>query len=167
VPAGTQLFFNPAATTAGVTLFSVSPGAVSRRPAPGYTGSLYPDNKLLANGTLSPNSYPGYLSSPMERYSLFATGYYDLSDDMTFYVQGNFDQNETSTEIIGYSPAFNQWSVLVPRDAAHPVPDQLATILDARPNPSAPWSLYDQMDYLGPRQISTNTYTYEVLAGLR
>jgi outer membrane receptor protein involved in Fe transport len=167
VPAGTQLFFNPGATTADATLFSVTPGAVSRRPAPGYTGSLYPDNKLLANGTLSPNSHPGYLSSPMERYSLFATAYYDIADNMTFYVQGNFDQNETSTEIIGYSPAFNQWSVLVPRDAAHPVPGQLATILDARPNPNAAWSLYDQMDYLGPRQISTNTFTYEVLAGLR
>lgn len=167
VRAGTQLFFNTAPTTAGATLFSVTPGAVSGRPAPGFTGQLYPDNKLLANGTLSPNSVPGYLSSPLERYSLFANAYYDVTDSLTFYVQGNFDQNETATEIIGYSPAFNQWSVSIPRDAAHPVPAELAAILDGRPNPAAPWQFYKQLDYLGPRQISTNTYTYELLAGLR
>jgi outer membrane receptor protein involved in Fe transport len=167
VRAGTQLFFNTAPTTAGATLFSVTPGAVTGSPAPGFEGTLYPDNKLLANGTLSPNSVPGYLSSPLERYSLFANAYYDVTDSITFYVQGNFDQNETATEIIGYSPAFNQWSVSIPRDAAHPVPTELATILDGRPNPAAPWQFYKQLDYLGPRQISTNTYTYELLAGLR
>lgn len=167
VTAGTQLFFNTAPTTGGATLFSVTPGAVSGEPAPGFQGPLYPDNKFLANGTLSPNSFTGFLSSPLERYSLFANAHYDVTDDVTFYVQGSFDQNETTTEIIGYSPAFNQWSVNIPRDAAHPVPDELATILDARPNPNAPWTLYKQLDYLGPRQISTNTYTYEMLAGVR
>ncbi|BBC71147.1 TonB-dependent receptor [Altererythrobacter sp. B11] len=167
VPNGTQLFFNTAPTVGEATLFSVAPGSVSGAPAPGFEGTLYPDNKLLADGTLSPNSYPGLLSSPMERYSMFATGYYEVADNIEFYVQGNFDQNETMTEIIGYSPAFNQWSVTVPRDGAHAVPDEFATILNNRANPNAPWSLYKQMDYLGPRQISTNTYTYEVLAGFR
>jgi outer membrane receptor protein involved in Fe transport len=164
---GTQLFFNTAPTTGGATLFSVSPGAVSGKAAPGFSGTLYPDNKFLANGTLSPNSFPGFLSSPLQRYSAFASGHYDFSDNLTFYVQGNFDQNKTTTEIIGYSPAFNQWSVLIPRDAAHAVPGELATILDARANPAAPWSLYKQLDYLGPRQITTDTHTYEVLAGVR
>ncbi|MXP40742.1 TonB-dependent receptor [Altererythrobacter soli] len=167
VSAGTQLFFNTAPTVAGSTLFSVSPGRVSGAPAPGFTGPLYPDNKLLANGTLSPNSFPGFLSSPLERYSLFARANYEVSSNLDFYVQGSFDQNETTTEIIGYSPAFNQWSVLIPRDAAHPVSPELATILDARPNPAAPWALYKQLDYLGPRQITTTTHTYEVLFGAR
>lgn len=167
VRAGTQLFFNTAATTDGATLFSVAPGAVSGSPAPGFNGTLYPDNKFLGDGTLSPNSYPGFLSSPVERYSLFATGYYDIADKVTFYVQGSFDQNETMTEIIGYSPSFNQWSVTVPRDGAHAIPSELETILNARPNPDAAWSLYRQLDFLGPRQISTTTYTYEALAGLR
>ncbi|HEX9805482.1 MAG TPA: TonB-dependent receptor [Alteraurantiacibacter sp.] len=167
VAAGTQLFFNTAPTVAGSTLFSVTPGAVSGASAPGFEGSLYPHNKLLANGTLSPNSFPGFLSSPLERYSLFATARYEVSDNLEFYVQGSFDQNETTTEIIGYSPAFNQWSVLIPRDAAHPVSPELTTILDARTNPDAPWSLYKQLDYLGPRQITTTTHTYEVLFGAR
>lgn len=164
---GTQLFFNTAPTTAGATLFSVSPGRVTGAPAPGFASTLYPDNKFLTNGTLSPNSFPGFLSSPLERYSLFAAGYYEVADNIEFYVQGNFDQNDTTTEIIGYTPAFNQWSVTIPSDAAHPVPPELATILNARTNPAAPWSLYKQLDYLGPRQIDTTTYTYEVLAGLR
>jgi outer membrane receptor protein involved in Fe transport len=167
VRAGTQLFFNTASTTDGATLFSVSPGAVSGSPAPGFEGPLFPDNKFLADGTLSPNSVPGFLSSPLERYSLFANAYYDVTDNVTFYVQGSFDQNETTTEIIGYSPAFNQWSVSIPRDAAHAIPDELATILDGRADAAAPWQFYKQLDYLGPRQISTNTYTYEMLAGVR
>jgi len=164
---GTQLFFNTAPTLHGASLFAVSPGRVTGAPAPGFASGLYPDNKFLANGSLSPNSFTGYLSSPLERYALFAAGYYEIADNIEFYVQGNFDQNETGTEQIGYSPAFNQWSVNIPRDAAHPVPAELATILNARANPNAPWTLYKQLDYAGPRQITTNTYTYEVLAGLR
>ena len=167
VPAGTQLFFNTAPSADGATLFAVSPGVVSGAPAPGFNTTLYPDNKLLANGTVSPNSFPGFLSSPVERYSLFATAFYEISPAFEFYVQGNFDQNEVTTEIIGYSPAFNQWAVNVPRDGAHAVPSELATILNARANPSAPWTLYKQLDYAGPRQITTNTYTYEVLMGAR
>ena len=164
---GTQLFFNTASTVDGATLFAVNPGRVSGLPAPGFDSQLYPDNKILANGTLSPNSFPGFLSSPVERYSLFATAYYEIADGHEFYVQGNFDQNDTTTEIIGYTPAFNQWSVTIPRDGAHPIPDELATILNARSNPNAPWTLYKQLDYAGPRQISTNTHTYEVVVGLR
>jgi iron complex outermembrane receptor protein len=167
VRVGSQVFFNTAPTTAGATLFSVTPGAVSGRPAPGFSSTLYPDNKLLANGTLSPNSVPGFLSSPLDRYSLFATARYEVNDNVEFYVQGNFDHNETTTEIIGYSPAFNQWSVTVPRDGAHSVPTELETLLNSRANPNAPWALYKQLDYLGPRQITTTTHTYEVLAGVR
>ena len=167
VPNGTQLYFNTAPTTSGATLFSVAPGSVSGKPAPGFNSQLYPDNKFLANGTLTPNSFSGYLSSPVERYSLFATAYYEVSPALELYVQGNFDQNEVTTEVIGYSPAFNQWSVNIPRDAAHPVPDELGRILNARATPNAPWTLYKQLDYAGPRQISTNTYTYEVLIGAR
>jgi len=167
VPAGTQLFFNTAPTVAGSTLFSVTPGAVSGQPAPGFDGQLYPHNKLLEDGTLSPNSFAGFLSSPLERYSLFANAYYEIFDGHEIYVQGSFDQNETTTEIIGYSPAFNQWSVMIPRDGAHAVSPELKTILDARADPSAPWALYKQLDYLGPRQITTTTHTYEVLFGIR
>jgi len=167
VTAATQLFFNTAATTAGATLFSVTPGVRSGRTAPGFTGTLYPDNKILTNGTLSPNSYTGFISSPLDRYSMFASAYYEVSDNLTFYTQANFDQNETTTEVIGYTPAFNQWSVTIPYDAAHAVPGELATILNARSNPTAPWTLYKQMDYLGPRQITTTTHTYEVVFGAR
>ncbi len=167
VAQGTQLFFNTAGSTADASLFSISPGVVSRSPAPGFEGGLYPDNKFLANGALTANSYPGFISSPLDRYSLFAAAHYDVSDNLTFYTQANFDQNETTTEVIGYSPAFNQWSVNIPFTASHAVPDELATILNARPNPAADWTLYKQMDYLGPRQITTKTHTYELLVGAR
>lgn len=171
VRAGTQLFFNTAPTLDQATLFSVSPGRVTGSPAPGFDpnlSALYPHNKFLADGSLSPNSLTGFLSSPLERYSAFAAGRYEFSDSLEFYLQGSFDQNDTATEVVGYAPAFNQFSVEIPRDNAHPVPQELAVLLDARPNPNAPWTLNKQLDYLGiTRQIQNTTYTYELLAGIR
>ncbi|PQA89540.1 TonB-dependent receptor plug domain-containing protein [Hyphococcus luteus] len=161
------LYFNTAPTTDAATLFSVAPGAVSGDPAPGFEGELFPNNKLLSDGSLSPNSVPGFLSLPLQRYSAFTKGHYELHDNVTFYVQGRFDQTETSTEVLGYAPAFNQWSVSIPYDSDHPVPDELATILDNRDNPTANWQLYKQLDYLGPRQITTTSTTYEFLGGFR
>ncbi|MCK5745989.1 MAG: TonB-dependent receptor plug domain-containing protein, partial [Oricola sp.] len=161
------LYFNTAPTTAGATLFSVAPGDNSGLPAPGFDSGLFPDNKFLSDGSLSPNSVPGFISLPLERYSGFAKGHYDIHDNVTFYMQARFDQTETTTEVLGYSPSFNQWSVSIPYDAAHEVPDELATILDNRTNPTANWQLYKQLDYLGPRQVTTTATTFEFLGGFR
>lgn len=121
VPASSIIYFNPAAATSASTVFSLTPGAVSKMPAPGYTGGFGDDYKLLTNGTLSSNSPNGFLSLPLTRYSLFANGHYDLNDHVSFYVQANFDQNQTTTMAGNHAPAANQWSVNIPVDAGHPV----------------------------------------------
>jgi outer membrane receptor protein involved in Fe transport len=161
------LYFNPAATTAGATLFSVAQGAVDGRAAPGYTGSLAPDNKILSNGSLSSNTTDGYMSLPLTRYSVFAHGHYDVNDHVSFYVQANFDENQTKTQSGAYAPAVNQWAVTIPRDAAHPVPTELATLLNSRTTPNAAWTLNKVLDYVGHTTLQTTTNTYEMLAGVR
>ena len=167
IPSSAILYFNPAATTTGATLFSVAPGAVSHRPAPGYTGDLFPNYKMLSNGSLASNAPSGFLSLPLTRYSLFANGHYDVNPHLTFYVQANFDQNDTRTQSGASAPAVNQWSTTIPYDALHPVPAELATILDSRAAPKAAWTLNKELDYLGPTSLSTNTNTHELLAGVR
>ena len=161
------LYFNTAPTTSGGTLFSVTPGLVSGLPAPGYTGSLYPNNKYLTNGTLSSNATKALLSIPLERYSMFTSAHYDVNDNMTVYVQANFDENQTTATLGNSVSAFNQWSAQIPVDSAHPVPAELASILASRTNATAPWTLYNSLDYLGPESITTNTNTYEMLAGVK
>lgn len=168
------LYINPAATTAGATLFSIAPGAVSGKPAPGYTGAVGPDYKYLSNGSLASNARNGFIALPLTRYSAFASAYYNVADNVEAYLQANFNQSDTSTEINNFTPAALQWSVAIPYDAAtngvasgHPVPTELATILNARANPNAPWGLNKELNYMGPRSIKTKTYTYEILAGVR
>lgn len=163
----TSFYFNPAATTAQATVFSVNPGAVSGRSAPGYTGAIDSRYKYLSNGTLSSNTPNGYLSLPLTRYSLFANGHYDLNDHAIVYMQANFDSNTTRTQSGASAPAVNQWSVLVPYDANHPVPAELATLLNSRTANTAPWQLNKELDYLGSTSLRTGTDTYEILAGVR
>jgi iron complex outermembrane recepter protein len=168
VTGGNTLYFNPASTTAGSTLFQVTPSA-SGRAAPGYTGDLFPKYKLLSNGGLANNNTDAFMSLPMERYSLFAHGHYEVNDHAQFYVQASFDQNETKTQSGAYAPAASQWAVTIPRDAAHPVPAEVATILDGRSaaTRNSPWTLYKVLDYMPSTSLTTVTNTYETLAGLR
>jgi outer membrane receptor protein involved in Fe transport len=187
------IYFNKAATTGAATLYSVNPGNVSRIPAIGYTGPLAPNYKLNSAGQLDSNDTNGYLSLPLTRYSLFANAHYDISPHVTAYVQANFDENETKTALSGQVPAVNQWGVQIPYDpttdspvlpgttstpnpnfiafgapgAQHPVPTELAILLNARPTPDATWQLNDELDYLGPRSLDTTTDTYEILGGIK
>jgi outer membrane receptor protein involved in Fe transport len=162
----TTFYFNPASATSGSTLFALTPGKISGK-APGFTGTLYPNSKFLSNGTLSSNAPEGFLSLPLERYSVFANGHYDVNDHVTVYGQANFDQNRTQTQQGFAAPSFNQWALSIPHDAAHPVPAELETLLDSRANPSAPWTLYHQLNYLGPERMETTTHTYELLGGVK
>ncbi|MET0290798.1 MAG: TonB-dependent receptor [Steroidobacteraceae bacterium] len=189
VAAGTALYFNQAASTAAATLFKVGQGSVSNRLSPGYTGSLYPGdshtkgvnyvyNRYNAAGglpnqqTLTTNFTGGYLQIPLERYSLFTNAHYEFSDNAEVYVQASFDENVTQTSNGQWVPAGNQWGVTIPRDAAHPIPGELATILDSRGAPGsaaqlAPWTLNWNLTFMPQNQLTTTAHTYELLAGVR
>jgi outer membrane receptor protein involved in Fe transport len=178
----TAFYFLPGATTADATIFVPSPGSISGDPAVGYTGPLYPEYKIARNGSLQSNTTEGYLSLPLEDYSAFLAGHYDITDHVEFYVQGNLDHKELTTQPGSYVIAFNQWTVNVPRDGQHPVPDSLATLLDSRTTsidgfgnpvpgtgPMSPWVFQQSADRLGLplTALHNKTNTFELLTGFR
>lgn len=178
-----NLFFNPASALTGVTLFSNVHGLRSNITAPGFNQPVT-DNYRYVNvrnaagnviaQDLQSNANQGLISLPLKRYSLFASAYYDLTDDVTFYVQGNFNETQTQTLDPQVSASYLQWGAAVPFDAAtcgaavnHPVPQVLCDVLRSRPGPNDPWEMVRPLDFLGPRSLDNTNTTYEVLAGLR
>jgi outer membrane receptor protein involved in Fe transport len=165
-PAGTvtnttALYFNTAPATAGSTVFSVSPGTGGQK-APGYTGGTYPLYKYLSDGSLATNNNPsGPISAGLKQYSFFGSGTYTINDYVNVDAQGYYTRTTTDTAFGTPIPAVNQWGVVIPYDAAHPVPPELATLLNARPAPAQPWQLNTFPYYMGPRANSYYTNTYQ------
>jgi outer membrane receptor protein involved in Fe transport len=128
--------------------------------------------KLQTNGTLTQPERFGQLSSPLERYSIFSRGLFNITDNVSAVLQGNLTSFKVD-QLRSYSISQDFWSVMVPRDAGHPVPTQLAALLDSRATtvpgltgPTADWQLERALDYLGPAGSSNRNTVYQVLAGL-
>jgi outer membrane receptor protein involved in Fe transport len=168
-----SFYFNQAATTAQASVFSVSQGRVTGQLSPGYLGGTYPGAKYVTSNvntgaqTLTTNNTGGYLQVPLERYSLFANTHYEFNEHAEVYVQASFDENRTETSTGDWTPAGSQWAVTVPYDAAHPVPAELATLLNSRTASTAAWNLNQNLTFMPRRQLTTTAHTYEMLAGVR
>ncbi|MEO0061873.1 MAG: hypothetical protein RLZZ08_433 [Pseudomonadota bacterium] len=179
-----NLFFNPSSTLNGVTLFSNVHGLRSNITAPGFAQTAaYPDYRYVnvrnsagqvIGQDLQSNASQGLISLPLKRYSLFASAYYDLTDDMTFYVQGNFNETQTKTRDPQASASYLQWGAAVPFDAAtcgaavnHAVPTALCEVLRSRPGPNDPWELVRPLSFLGARTLDNTNTSYEGLLGVR
>ncbi len=94
------------------------------------------------------NDPDNQISIPSTRYSAFASAHYDLTDNVTAFVEANFTENRTSALSL-VPPAFNIWSISVPYNPAnddpdsgtfganqtafHPVSGPLADLLNSRP----------------------------------
>jgi iron complex outermembrane receptor protein len=140
------------------TLFKQSPAARYNSNEPGV--------KLMTNNALGQPEREGLISSPLERYSLFARGTYAITDGISAFVQGNLSSFQVD-QVLTYAPATSFWGALVPRDADHPIPDELAELLDSRDDPAAPWMLERVLDFMGPRRSSNTATMYQVMAGLQ
>jgi iron complex outermembrane receptor protein len=168
---GTALYFNTAPTTAGATIFSVSPGA-GGQSAPGYTGGLYPNYKYTTGGALATNNNPdGPISAPLKRYEFFSSATYEVNDNVTASLQAYFVNASTFASFGTPTPAVNQWGVDIPYNSdptinKEPVPAELATLLNSRPDPNQPWQLNTFPYYIGNRSIDVNSNTYQMSAGL-
>jgi iron complex outermembrane recepter protein len=149
----TDFYFNP-----DNTVFKAS-------PAIRYDGPLLPEFKILNNGNLSQNVLYGLTSSPLQRYSLFSRGIVEVSDNVSFFAQANYSSINVDS-VLQYSPAVQIWSAQIPRGPDHPVPAELAALLDSRPDPDATWTLNRVLDFIGPRRTSNSTTTFQVMAGL-
>jgi outer membrane receptor protein involved in Fe transport len=51
--------------------------------------------------------------APLERYSAFANGHYDITNSISAFSEASFSQTHVTT-FLAYSPAVNAWGVLVP-----------------------------------------------------
>jgi iron complex outermembrane recepter protein len=151
----------------------------------GYTGEYGQKFKLQPNGVLGQNNLNALLSIPLTRYSLFGRGHYALTDRVNGYAQVSF----ANTQVLSVSQpsgASGGFAASIPRDAEHPVPAELAALLDSRgpnvlsttqfdPDTGLPivltgvdanWRLGRTLDFLPTRQIDNTTQLYQMLVGL-
>ncbi|MEJ1964879.1 MAG: TonB-dependent receptor [Gammaproteobacteria bacterium] len=160
-------------------------------PAHPYTGPISTDAgfKINPNGQLAYfDSQNNYLSIPLERYSLYGSTNYKLTDHVTLFTEARFSETET-TGHGAHVGLFNIWAIQVPYNAAyddpasptfgaagppgtthHPVPAQLAAVLNARnianPTTSA-WQYEGGVDYLPAYRTDTTSNVFQLIAGLK
>lgn len=149
---------NPAATTAG------------------FDSALPPYTKRLSNqdGALDEQETDdAWISSPMTRYSMLARARYNLNDNLSAFFQGNFESFSVLSSN-GYVPATAIWSAYIPYSTdpnsairqEYPVPTALATLLDSRPDPNAPWQMESTLNFLGPRMLNNQSTIFQTMVGL-
>jgi iron complex outermembrane receptor protein len=85
-----------------------------------------------------------YVSAPQDRYSLFATGHYDINDKITMYARGTMAESETQTLLFGTN-AISGWETQVPYNPTFDSPllpslnyDDAAVVAAAIANPTNP-----------------------------
>ncbi|MEP7243770.1 MAG: TonB-dependent receptor, partial [Gammaproteobacteria bacterium] len=138
----------------------------------GYTGPIgeldagrYTMVNRLANGNLDQKYTTQYISTPLQRHSLFLRGRYDITDNISAFVQGNYSNIQVDTRG-NLAPAVTVWQAPVPRDG-RALPAALNALLDSRARPNDPWSLYQVLNYYGPLSAKNTTNVWQLLAGLQ
>ena len=154
--------------------FNADGSAYVAAGALGYNGPLnslepgrYTAIKQLTNGTLDQAFTQGYVSVPLERHSFFGRGTFKFSDEVHAFTQVSYSSIDVKTRG-GLPPAITIWQAQVPRYADNAgLPSELVSLLDSRPDPAAPWTLYQVLDYTGPVSVDNATDVWQALAGLR
>ena len=118
----------------------------------------------LTSGALDQKYTTQFLSTPLERHSLFLRGVYDLNDNVSAFLQGNYTNSVVTTRG-NYAPAVTLWSVSIPRDG-RALPAELNTLLDSRTNPAGNWQLYQVLNYFGALEATNTTNLWQMMAGL-
>ncbi len=176
VTPGTQVYFN----ADGTPFVSIAGGLGYNGPLNSLTPGRYSAITLLNNQTSSANNLSqsyigGYLSTPLERHSLFAHGTFNFNDSVSAYGQINYSNIQVLTQGAGPSPAITIWATSIPRynTAGSPnqdstwLPPSLLSLLNSRPNPNANWTLYQSTDYLGGESVDNSTNVWQGTAGLK
>jgi outer membrane receptor protein involved in Fe transport len=163
-------------------------------PAHPYTGPLGGESgfKINPDGSLGYNDrQSGYLSLPLERWSIFAAAHYDLNDKVELFTEARFSESVVSARGT-HVALWNVWAIDMPYNAAyddpdsptfgqggpgfahHPVPAALADLLNARVSNdpgfdplTAPWQYNGSVDYLPPYRTDTTSDVFQLIAGFR
>jgi outer membrane cobalamin receptor len=118
------------------------------------------------NGNLSQVNLVGFAATPAERRSVFGRATLDMNDHLTGFAQATYTNSQVVTRG-GYPPAITVWQAAAPNDGNRPLPPGLQQLLDSRPRPSEPWSIYRGIDFQGgPIEPTTDTDAYQIMAGV-
>jgi outer membrane receptor protein involved in Fe transport len=118
-------------------------------------------------GGISQNFQEDFINLPLTRYNFYLRGNYELNDWISVVAQGYFNKSQTHT-IQQPGPIVGGWNVVIPRYAndAQWLPSNLVALLNARTDPQAAWSPTGYVPGLGNREVFTDQFTYNMLAGL-
>ncbi|MFC1839727.1 TonB-dependent receptor domain-containing protein [Thermodesulfobacteriota bacterium] len=160
-----------------------------------YTGPISYDSGFKINPETGELTYfnkdINYLQLPLERYAIFGSTRYNLTDNIEFYMDLRYSENR-AIAIANQQQFFNIWAMKIPYNAQyddpdsadfgnppaptgpfdpgtplHPVPAELADLLNSRPDPTADWTLEQAMHYLPPYETDTTSNVYQMSGGLR
>jgi iron complex outermembrane recepter protein len=158
-----------------------------------YTGPLggnsgfkvNPLNGVAGAGPLGYNDEShAFLGLPLTRWSALVTGHYDFTDHISAFTEFMFANTKVSA-IATPSLIYSFWSLNIPYNplydnpssptfqngpagtSYHPVPQQLATLLDSRPDPTATWQYDGTGAQFGSYSTDTSTTLYQLTTGLR
>ncbi|WP_249778030.1 TonB-dependent receptor plug domain-containing protein [Phenylobacterium glaciei] len=160
--------FAPGTVARGASLsFNADGSLFSTAPVNNYKGVQGPGFSA-ASYTFNSAAYR-YLNLPLERWSLYATGRYDLTDAVEAYGTASYTTYDVSRQLGPASAsdgAFPGPDIVVP--VTNPfIPADLRTLLASRADPTAAFYPRRAFTEVGGR-LSNNTYeTTQLLAGLR
>ncbi len=159
---GTLYFLGNTPFTFGNSAAGLS--GVSNFPAELVDGQLTVRSSL---GGLSQNFQDDFINLPLTRYNFYLRGNYEINDWMSVIAQGYFNKSQTAT-VQQPGPIVGGWNVVVPRYAndSQWLPSNLVALLNARTDPTAPWSPTGYVPGLGNREVFTDQFTYNMLVGL-
>jgi outer membrane receptor protein involved in Fe transport len=161
VPTTQRFYFNPDGS-AFTGFFQSSPNG-SYAFKGDLTGTKW---KLNTNGALTQSFQDALAVLPLHRDNFLTRGDFAITDWLSFVAQGMFSKVQTQT-VQQPSPSVNGWSVIVPDDGRS-IPNELATLLASRPNPTAPYQLvYYLNNVLGNRAADTNVFSYNLQGGFQ
>ncbi len=125
---------------------------------------------------------------PLNRYSMYGSAHYDLTDHITFFFDGNYAHSKAYAQ--SFAGQTNSiWNLSVPYNQAnddpdsptfganknnfHPISRPLADLLNARatvggvPGSLQNWTLSRGLNFLGELYVETTSDIYQVTAGFR
>jgi iron complex outermembrane recepter protein len=151
----------------------------------GYSGplGLGTGYKINPDGELGYNNQIPNLQLPQTRWAALATGHFNINDSITAYMQAQFSRTYVVAQGVP-SGLFSVWAPSVPYgpwddpssatfgspppgSTFNPVPQALATLLNSRPTPNAPWTYQGSTSYFGPYSTDTTSTVYQLTTGLR
>ena len=120
-------------------------------PSRGLDASL-PGTTTQEINTLKWEYEDAFVSAPQERYSLFATGHYDVTDNLTMYARATLAESSTRTRLFGTN-AISGWEAQVPYNPTTDSP--IDPSLDYNDQAVVAAALADPVTYANPNFIPT------------